>query len=221
MKKHIAIDGPAGAGKSTVARKLAERLSYLYVDTGAMYRAITYYLLMHEIDYNDINSLERALKSINLRFEVIDGASVILLDGIQLKDEIRQPIINEHVSPVAKIAEVRHFLRKKQWELALSTSSVTEGRDIGTVVLPDADLKIFLTAQPEIRARRRWKELASKGMVIDYQVVLKNVLERDVIDSNRAEAPLRQADDAILVDTSEMTIDEVVNFLYRKVIEDE
>ncbi len=221
MKKHIAIDGPAGAGKSTVARKLAERLSYLYVDTGAMYRAITYYLLMDEIDYNDTNSLEKALESIDLRFEVIDGASVILLNGIQLNDEIRQPIINEHVSPVAKIAEVRHFLRKKQWELALSTSSVTEGRDIGTVVLPEADLKIFLTARPEIRARRRWEELASKGMGIDYQVVLKNVLERDAIDSNRAEAPLRQADDAILVDTSEMTIDEVVNFLYRKVIEDE
>lgn len=221
MKSLIAIDGPAGAGKSTVAHLLAKKLSYLYIDTGAMYRAITYYLIKQGIDYGDSEALKQALEKIDLHFQVIDGASVIFLNGKRCDEEIRQTMVNQHVSPVAKIVAVRLFLKKKQRDLAQSTSSVTEGRDIGTVVLPDADLKIFLTARPEIRAQRRWKELKEKGIDISYSDVLGNVIERDTIDSTRSEAPLRPADDALMVDTSDMSIEEVVNFLYQKAVENE
>jgi len=219
MKTQIAIDGPAGAGKSTVARRLAKKLSYLYIDTGAMYRAVTYYFISQGINYHDSKTLNQALANIDLHFKIVDGVSVIFLNGRRCGEEIRQPIVNQQVSPVAKIVEVRHFLKKKQRELAQSTSSVTEGRDIGTVVLPNADLKIYLTARPEVRAERRWKEFNDKGIDISYQDVLKNVLERDSIDSTRREAPLRPAEDAIIVDTSEMSIEEVVNFLYQKAVE--
>jgi len=221
MKKLIAIDGPAGAGKSTVARLLAKKLSYLYIDTGAMYRAITYFLIKEGINYEDLEALNQALKKIVLDFKVIDGASVIFLNGKQCNEEIRQTIVNQHVSPVAKISTIRHFLKKKQRDLARSTFSVTEGRDIGTVVLPDADLKIFLTARPEVRAQRRWKELKEKGIDLPYKEVLENVQQRDTIDSTRSEAPLRPAVDALLVDTSDMSIEEVVNFLYQKAVEDD
>jgi cytidylate kinase len=157
----------------------------------------------------------------DLHFQVIDGISVIFLNGKRCDEEIRQTDVNQHVSPVAKIVAVRHFLKKKQRDLAQSTFSVTEGRDIGTVVLPDADLKIFLMARPEIRAQRRWKELKEKGIDISYEKVLENVIQRDTIDSTRSEAPLRPADDAMMVDTSDMSIEEVVNFLYQKAVENE
>ena len=221
MKRLIAIDGPAGAGKSTVARLLAKKLSYLYIDTGAMYRAITYFLIKQGINYEDPKALSQALNKMDLHFQVIDGISVIFLNGKRCDEEIRQTDVNQHVSPVAKIVAVRHFLKKKQRDLAQSTFSVTEGRDIGTVVLPDADLKIFLMARPEIRAQRRWKELKEKGIDISYEKVLENVIQRDTIDSTRSEAPLRPADDAMMVDTSDMSIEEVVNFLYQKVVENE
>ena len=221
MKERIAIDGPAGAGKSTAARRLAEKLSYLYIDTGAMYRALTYYFLTQKVDFNCPEALKQSLEKIDLRFKVVDGASVILLNGKQYQEEIRSPIVNQYVSPVARLVEVRQYLKKKQQELARSTASVTEGRDIGTVILPDADLKIYLTARPEIRAQRRWKELIEKGVDISFSDVLRNVLERDNIDSTRASAPLQPADGALIVDTSEMNIDEVVNFLYQKAVEDE
>ncbi|HHT11365.1 MAG TPA: (d)CMP kinase [Candidatus Atribacteria bacterium] len=221
MKRLIAIDGPAGAGKSTVARLLAKKLSYLYIDTGAMYRAITYFLIKQGINYEDPKALSQALNKMDLHFQVIDGISVIFLNGKRCDEEIRQTDVNQHVSPVAKIVAVRHFLKKKQRDLAQSTFSVTEGRDIGTVVLPDADLKIFLMARPEIRAQRRWKELKEKGIDISYEKVLENVIQRDTIDSTRSEAPLRPADDAMMVDTSDMSIEEVVNFLYQKAVENE
>jgi cytidylate kinase len=221
MKRLIAIDGPAGAGKSTVARLLAKKLSYLYIDTGAMYRAITYFLIKQGINYEDPKALSQALNKMDLHFQVIDGISVIFLNGKRCDEEIRQTDVNQHVSPVAKIVAVRHFLKEKQRDLAQSTFSVTEGRDIGTVVLPDADLKIFLMARPEIRAQRRWKELKEKGIDISYEKVLENVIQRDTIDSTRSEAPLRPADDAMMVDTSDMSIEEVVNFLYQKAVENE
>lgn len=221
MKSLIAIDGPAGAGKSTVARLLAKKLSYLYIDTGAMYRAITYFLIRKGINYEDSEALNQALGKIDLDFKIIDGVTVIFLNGKRCNEEIRQTDVNQHVSPVAKIGTVRHFLKKKQRDLAQSTFSVTEGRDIGTVVLPNADLKIYLTARPEVRAQRRWKELEEKGIDISYTEVLDNVIERDTIDSTRSEAPLRPAGDALMVDTSDMNIEEVVNFLYQKAVEDE
>jgi cytidylate kinase len=200
---------------------LAKKLSYLYIDTGAMYRAITYFLIKQGINYEDPKALNQALNKMDLHFQVIDGISVIFLNGKRCDEEIRQTDVNQHVSPVAKIVAVRHFLKKKQRDLAQSTFSVTEGRDIGTVVLPDADLKIFLMARPEIRAQRRWKELKEKGIDISYEKVLENVIQRDTIDSTRSEAPLRPADDAMMVDTSDMSIEEVVNFLYQKAVENE
>ncbi|MDK2895942.1 MAG: CMP/dCMP kinase [Candidatus Atribacteria bacterium] len=220
MKKHIAIDGPAGAGKSTVARILAERLEYLYVDTGAMYRALTWYFLQHNFQADNFAQVRKLLKQVDLRLEREQNCHRIFLNQQEVTKAIREPMVDQHVSLVAKIPEVRQYLRGKQRELALSSNSVTEGRDIGTVVLPEADLKIFLVALPEIRAFRRWWELKQKGLETDYFAILDNIRERDFIDSNREDSPLKQAEDAILVDTSSLKIEEVVNTLLSMVVED-
>lgn len=216
MKEHIAIDGPAGAGKSTVAQKLARRLNYLYLDTGALYRAITLYFWENHIPFENRQDLSSilAVTKIEVSWE---GRFRIFLNGREVTEDIRQPGVDALVSPVAKVKEVRDYLRDVQRKIALSRPSVTEGRDIGTVILPDADLKIFLTARPEIRAYRRFKERKDKGNNIDYKVVLRNVLERDFIDSTRDEAPLQKAKDAIEIDTSFLSIDEVVEKLYQLV----
>ena len=216
MKKHIAIDGPAGAGKSTVAQKLAQSLKYLYLDTGALYRAITLYFWENNIPLEDCKILTSVLSRIKLEVSWEEKFR-IFLNGREVTEDIRQPEVDALVSPVAKIKEVRNYLCVVQREIALSRPSVTEGRDIGTVILPDADLKIFLTARPEIRAYRRWKERKDKGNNVDYKVVLKNVLERDFIDSTRDDAPLKKAEDAIEVDTSFLSVDEVVEKLYKLV----
>ncbi|HOA98415.1 MAG TPA: (d)CMP kinase [Candidatus Atribacteria bacterium] len=216
MKKYIAIDGPAGAGKSTVAQKLAQSLKYLYLDTGALYRAITLYFWENNIPLEDCKILTSVLSRIKLEVSWEEKFR-IFLNGREVTEDIRQPEVDALVSPVAKIKEVRNYLCVVQREIALSRPSVTEGRDIGTVILPDADLKIFLTARPEIRAYRRWKERKDKGNNVDYKVVLKNVLERDFIDSTRDDAPLKKAEDAIEVDTSFLSVDEVVEKLYKLV----
>ncbi|MCX6089525.1 MAG: (d)CMP kinase [Candidatus Atribacteria bacterium] len=215
MKEHIAIDGPAGAGKSTVARKLAERLGYLYIDTGAMYRAVTYALLRDQVSYTEPGSLDQALKKINLQLTLSERLPMLFLDGQRLTWELRDPLVDQHVSPVAQLPPVRLYLRKRQRDLALSQRSVTEGRDIGTVIISEADLKIFLTARPDIRAHRRWLELKEKGRTMEYTDVLMNILERDSIDSSRTDAPLKQAPDAIVVDTSDLGMEEVVESLYQ------
>ncbi|HQE25197.1 MAG TPA: (d)CMP kinase [Candidatus Atribacteria bacterium] len=216
MKKHIAIDGPAGAGKSTVAQKLARRLNYLYLDTGALYRAVALYFWQNHLQPPEIEGLPFLLSNIKLEVSW-EKKFRIFLNGREVTEDIRQPEIDALVSPVAKIKEVRDYLRAVQREIALSRPSVTEGRDIGTVILPDADLKIFLTARPEIRAYRRWRERKDKGNNIDYKLVLKNVLMRDFIDSTRDNAPLRKAEDAIEIDTSCLSIDEVVEKIYELV----
>ncbi len=216
MKEHIAIDGPAGAGKSTVAQKLARRLNYLYLDTGALYRAITLYFWENHISFEKFQDLSSILDTVKIEISW-ERKFRIFLNSREVTEDIRQPEIDALVSPVAKIKEVRSYLRDVQRRIALSRPSVTEGRDIGTVILPDADLKIFLTARPEIRAYRRFKERKDKGNNIDYKVVLKNVLERDFIDSTRDDAPLQKAKDAIEIDTSFLSIDEVVEKLYQLV----
>ncbi|MEN3185559.1 MAG: (d)CMP kinase [Atribacterota bacterium] len=213
MKQHIAIDGPAGAGKSTVARGVAKRLGYLYLDTGALYRALTFYFLRESFDPGAVN-LESVLAQITISLEPSDDGTRVILDGEDITAFIRLPEVDRMVSRVAELKGVRDFLRSIQRTLALSRPSVVEGRDIGTVILPEADLKVFLTAKPEVRAYRRWLELRSRGNIVDYKRVLKNILERDAIDSNRQYAPLKKADDAVLIDTSFLKIEEVVHKIY-------
>lgn len=214
MKRTIAIDGPAGAGKSTVASELAAKLGYLYVDTGAMYRAVTLFLIARKIDVQNEKLVQELLDEVEIE---LTEEGRVFLNGKEVTQEIRTPLVDQMVSPVAALKEVRQFLKVKQRNLALSRPSITEGRDIGTVILPDADLKIFLTASPEIRARRRWLQLKERGQEMDYKLVLRNILERDYIDSNRSEAPLRMPEGALLVDSSFMSKEQVVDLLYKLV----
>ncbi|HHF09089.1 MAG TPA: (d)CMP kinase [Candidatus Atribacteria bacterium] len=214
MKRTIAIDGPAGAGKSTVASELAAKLGYLYVDTGAMYRAVTLFLIARKIDVQNEKLVQELLDEVEIE---LTEEGRVFLNGKEVTQEIRTPLVDQMVSPVAALKEVRRFLKVKQRNLALSRPSITEGRDIGTVILPDADLKVFLIASPEIRARRRWLQLKERGQEVDYKLVLRNILERDYIDSNRSEAPLRMPEGALLVDSSFMSKEQVVDLLYNLV----
>lgn len=209
----IAIDGFSSSGKSTMARRLAATVGYRYLDTGAMYRAVTLYALDHSLflpdSTPDTSAIIAALPSIHIDFAVQpDGTQHTLLNGKDVEAEIRRLRVSEAVSPVAAIAEVRHAMVAKQQELGRDKGIVVDGRDIGTVVFPDAELKIYVDASAETRARRRFKEMVEKGAAVNYEEVLANVVHRDHIDSTRAESPLRRADDAIALDNSEMTLEE-------------
>ena len=205
----VAIDGPAGAGKSTLARRLASELGYIYVDTGAMYRTIGLYACRREADPHDLAAIITLLPDIQVSMAYgEDGLQRMLLNGEDVTDVIRRPEISRWASVVSAIPEVRAFLLEMQRELARSHSVVMDGRDIGTVVLPQAEVKIFLTASPEIRAQRRMKELAERGTPRPYDEVLHEIEERDWADTHREIAPLRRAEDAVLVDTSAMDFDE-------------
>lgn len=217
----IAIDGFSSSGKSTMAKKLAKTIGYAYIDTGAMYRAVTLFCLNHNLingDVVDVAELERSLPDIKITFGVnpATGASETYLNGECVEHEIREMRVSGKVSFVAAIPAVRHALVAQQQRMGAEKGIVMDGRDIGTTVFPDAELKIFVTASAEVRAQRRYDELKAKGMEADYDDILKNVQERDYIDSHREVSPLRQADDAILLDNSHMTIPEQKQWLMDK-----
>ena len=212
MKKFvsIAIDGPAGAGKSTMARACAKALGYLYVDTGAIYRTVGYYMRLMGISPKDRDGIARLIDEVNIEIRYEDGAQRMILNGDDVTDEIRTPEMSMYASGVSAQPCVRAFLLDMQRQLARTHSVVMDGRDIGTVVLPDADVKIFLTADAEVRAKRRFAELQAKGDKTPYAQILAETKQRDAQDAGRAIAPLKQAADAVRLDTSEKTVDESV-----------
>lgn len=205
----IAIDGPAGAGKSSVARGLAEYLGYTYIDTGAMYRAVAWLGLRCGIVENE-EELTRLASDMKFEFIRQDGAQRIVVNGCDITDEIRTPKISRLASPISAVAGVREQLSALQRRFGKRGGVVMEGRDIGTVIFPEAQVKIFLTASVEERARRRWLELQKRGSDIRYELVLADIEERDNRDSNRALAPLRPAKDAVLIDSDKKSINDVI-----------
>ena len=215
MSMNIAIDGPAGAGKSTIAKRLAKKLGFIYVDTGAMYRAMAYYFLQHNIDAKDENAIAAACPDVDVTITYENGEQQVLLNGEYVNGVIR----NEEVGNMASSTSVYPVVRKKlvelQRQLAKSADVIMDGRDIGTCVLPDAQVKIYLTASSATRAKRRYDELTEKGVSCDLAEIEKDIIDRDYRDMHRETSPLRQAEDAVLVDSSEMNIDEVVDAIYQ------
>lgn len=207
---NIAIDGPAGAGKSTVARRVAKELGFIYIDTGALYRSIGVAALRKGYETDDAGKVISILPEINLSLEFVDGEQRVILNGEDVSRDIRLPEASMAASNVSAIPEVRSFLLDMQKKFARENNCLMDGRDIGTVILPDAQLKIFLTASAEVRADRRYKELMEKGTPKEYNELLEEIKLRDYNDSHRAIAPLKAADDAITVDTSDMGLDAVV-----------
>lgn len=204
MSINIAVDGPAGAGKSSIARAVAEEIGYIYVDTGALYRSIALYSIENKLDNE---SLVNSLDKINIRLEFIDKCQHVFLNDNDVSDKIRTPEVSMGASKVSALPEVREFLFGLQKKIAAENNIIMDGRDIGTVVLPDADLKVFLTASAEERANRRFKEMIDSS--ISYEQVLEEIKQRDYNDMHRDVAPLKQAEDAVLLDTTGMTIEEV------------
>lgn len=215
MSMNIAIDGPAGAGKSTIAKRLAKKLGFIYVDTGAMYRAMAYYFLQHNIDAKDENAIAAACPDVDVTITYENGEQQVLLNGENVNGVIR----NEEVGNMASSTSVYPVVRKKlvelQRQLAKSADVIMDGRDIGTCVLPDAQVKIYLTASSATRAKRRFDELTEKGVSCDLAEIEKDIIDRDYRDMHRETSPLRQAEDAVLIDSSEMNIDEVVDAIYQ------
>lgn len=207
---NIAIDGPAGAGKSTIAKRVAAEKNYIYVDTGAMYRAMALYLYRLGIDPDDSAAISSHCGGAEITIEYRDGVQVVLLAGENVNDYLRTPEVSDTASRTSVNGDVRVKLVQLQQELARRQNVVMDGRDIGTVVLPDAQVKIFLTASVEVRALRRYMELMENDESADLEQIKAQIKERDERDMNRAISPLKQADDAVLVDTSDLTIDEVV-----------
>lgn len=207
---NIAIDGPAGAGKSSVARRCAKELGFIYIDTGALYRSIGVAVLRKGLKTDCAEDVIPVLQEIKLELAFVDGEQRVILNGEDVSRDIRLPEASMAASNVSAIPEVRTFLLDMQKRFARENNCLMDGRDIGTVILPDAELKIFLTASPEVRADRRYKELIEKGTPKDYNELLEEIKQRDYNDSHRAVAPLKPADDAVIVDSSDMPIDEVV-----------
>lgn len=220
----IAIDGHSSCGKSTVAKELARKLGYIYIDSGAMYRVVTLYALRNGLIRNqvpDVEKLVAGLENIRITFKWDEetGRNTTFLNDENVEEEIRQLAVSENVSPISTIAGVRTEMVKQQRENGKNKGIVMDGRDIGTVVFPDAELKIFMTASPEIRAQRRFDELKSKGLIVDFENILKNVKERDLIDSTREVSPLRKAEDALVLDNSYLTREQQLEWVVKKVNE--
>ena len=209
----VAIDGPAGAGKSTIARKVSEEIGFIYVDTGALYRTIGYYAILHNIDPEDKDKISACLDNIKITLKFNQGKQCVFIGDIDVSKKIRTPEISMAASAVSAIPSVRKFLLDLQKNLALENNVIMDGRDIGTVVLPNADIKIFLTASSEERAKRRYADLKIKDKDIKFQDVLNDIKQRDFNDINRKIAPLKPADDAIIVDTTGESLEQSVSRL--------
>ncbi|MCI7060643.1 MAG: (d)CMP kinase [Lachnospiraceae bacterium] len=213
--KSIAIDGPAGAGKSTIARKVAEKLSFIYVDTGAMYRSMALYFIRHDISAGEEQKIVQACPDIHVSITYENGEQQVILNGENVNGLIRTEEVSMMTSDTSKYPVVREKLLSLQRDLADKENVIMDGRDIGTCVLPGADVKIYLTASAQERARRRYKEQTERGLDCDIKEIERDIIARDQQDMNRDVAPLRQAEDAVLVDSSDMTIDQVVDEIIR------
>ena len=210
---NIAIDGPAGAGKSTIAKTVSKELGYIYVDTGALYRTVGLNALRKGVDTKDAEGVIATLDRLKVSLRFVDNEQRVFLGEEDVSVAIRQNEVSMASSNVSAIPKVREFLFDLQRDIAKNNNCIMDGRDIGTVVLPDAQIKLFLTASAEARADRRYKELVEKGQTVDYDVILKEIKERDYQDSHREIAPLKQADDAILVDSTEMDLPATINYM--------
>lgn len=219
MGINIALDGPSGAGKSTIAKKLAQRLGYVYADTGALYRSIAYCVISRGADTKDSTQVCPLLRETDIKLSYINGSQRVILNGGDVSEKIRTPEISMGASQVSALPEVREFLFELQKSIAEENDIIMDGRDIGTVVLPKADVKIFLTASAEERAQRRFKELQEKGDPSTYEQVLEDIKQRDYNDTHREIAPLKKAEDAIEVDSTSLTLDETVEAIYKIVTE--
>lgn len=215
-KISIAVDGPSAAGKSSIAKIIAKKLNYVYIDTGAMYRCVGYYCILNNIDINDEQAVSKSLDQINIE---MDNENHIYLNGNDVSQEIRQDQISMTASVVSSYQAVRSFLVEQQRKMASCGGVILDGRDIGTVVLPDADLKVYQVASVETRAKRRYLENQERGLEADLEKIKKDIEQRDYQDMNREISPLKQADDAIVLDTSDMTLQEVVDEFLKLVEE--
>lgn len=215
MSYCIAVDGPAGAGKSTIAKKVAKKMQLVYVDTGAMYRAMALFMIRENVAGDDTDTIDAKCVEADITLKYENGEQVVCLNGENVNAYLRTEEVGKMASSVATRKKVRERVVSRQKELAKTTDVIMDGRDIGTCVLPDADVKIFLTASSRVRAKRRYDELTAKGEVCDIDVIEKDIIERDERDMTRKESPLRQAEDAVLVDTSDMNIDEVVDTIIK------
>ncbi len=210
-KYKIAIDGPAASGKSTTAQRVARRLGYLYIDSGAMYRALTYYVILENVNIDDEEQVVALAQRLDIQLDHLSDKLRTLIDGKDVSAEIRLPQVDEVISKISAYQGVRNIMVEKQRRLAAAGGIVMDGRDIGTVVLPDAEIKIFMQANLKDRARRRYKELHGRGLKLDLQDIEKEIKQRDRLDSSRDIAPLKKASDAHLIDTSSLSIEQQVD----------
>jgi len=219
MSKNIvvAIDGYSSCGKSTLAKALAKKLHFVYVDSGAMYRAVTLYFLRNLVDITSEKAVAEALENIHLDFHARDYETHITLNGEEVSNEIRDMKISEMVSPVSALKKVRTEMVNQQQRMGKTANIVMDGRDIGTTVFPEASLKIFMTADPKVRAERRYKEMIAKGDLISLEEVFENLAHRDFLDTTRTESPLKRAEDAIILDNTELTPEEQLSFALNQV----